>query len=177
MRAAGELIHPQDADALGAALLDEEAEKTGKSRQELGYRMRFAERFTTADEVANAIGNFGSAALLDLLADRVVERLRPLLERAPATNDPWRLLDVDEAAARLGRSTRWVRERAKRGDLPYVKLDGGALAFELDDLRAFAEARRVGDRPLAGRLHVLGDPASGNGSRRRDQVSDRGVAA
>jgi N6-adenosine-specific RNA methylase IME4 len=41
-------------------LLDQLVEVTGTSRQELGYRMRFAERYATADELANAVGNFGS---------------------------------------------------------------------------------------------------------------------
>lgn len=36
------------------------SERTGASRQELGYRMRFAERFPAEDELANAIGTFGS---------------------------------------------------------------------------------------------------------------------
>ena len=80
--------------------------------------------------------------LLDELADRVADRLRPLLAMPPA-GESWRLLDVEQAADRLGRSTRWVRERAKRGDLPFVRLDGGGLAFEEADLRAFAQARRV----------------------------------
>lgn len=45
---------------LPKGLLDEECAKTGKSRQELGYRLRFAERFSSADEVTNAVGNFRS---------------------------------------------------------------------------------------------------------------------
>jgi len=99
--------------------------------------------------------------LLDELADRVAERLRPFMAPAPAL-EAWRLLDVEQAAERLGRSTRWVRERAKRGELPFVRLDGGALAFEEDDLRAFAMARRVAaEEPevLAVRLQAGRDPA------------------
>jgi excisionase family DNA binding protein len=60
------------------------------------------------------------------------------------------LLDVSEVAERLGRSTRWVRERAKRGDLPFVRLDGSALAFDLEDVRGFARARRISCSALAG---------------------------
>jgi hypothetical protein len=41
-----------------------------------------------------------------------------------------------------------VRERAKKGDLPYVRLDGGALAFELADVQNFACARRIACNPL-----------------------------
>ena len=48
-----------------------------------------------------------------------------------------------ETLRRLGRSERWIRERVKRLELPCIRLDGGALAFDVDDLRAFARARRV----------------------------------
>jgi excisionase family DNA binding protein len=131
-----------------------------------------------ADSLTHARdGDALGAALLDLLVDRLCERLLPVLEPVPAEAAQWRLLDLDEAAERLGRSTRWVRERVKRGDLPHVKLDGGALAFELADLQAFADARRVGDKPLAGRLHPSRDPASVNGSRGPYRVGHRRVAA
>lgn len=83
-------------------------------------------------------------SLVDLIAARVVDQLRPLLAAPEPASEEWRLLNVEQAAAALGRSDRWVRERAKRGDLPYVKLDGGAFAFELEDLQAFAAVRRVG---------------------------------
>jgi hypothetical protein len=111
--------------------------------------------------------------LLDEVADRMVERLAPLLAPAALCNGvtQWRLLNLEEAADRLGRSTRWVRERAKRGDLAYVKLDGGALAFTEEDLRAFAEARRVcADRVQEGRNAALR-----NGSGDPDRVGNRRV--
>jgi|SRR5215831_2010472 len=54
------LLRQRVGKQLPAGLLDELADLTGKSRQELGYRMRFAERFPSEAEVANAIGNFGS---------------------------------------------------------------------------------------------------------------------
>jgi excisionase family DNA binding protein len=90
-----------------------------------------------------------SAAVLDELAAGFAARLAPLVaaELSPATTtappESWRLVNLEEAAARLGRSTRWVRERVTRGELPHVRLDGGALAFEVADLQAFATARRV----------------------------------
>lgn len=120
-----------------------------------------------------------TAALLEELVAELAAQLAPRVAAelgTPASPEaePWRLVDVEEAAARLGRSTRWVRERAKRGDLPFVKLDGGALAFEVDDLRAFAASRRVA--PLAGRLQAVRDPASGAGSRALRQVGDRRVS-
>lgn len=118
------------------------------------------------------------ATLAEELAPRLALELAAQLPPPPASKT-WSLLDLEQAAARLGRSPRWVRERAKRGDLPFVKLDGGALAFELDDLRAYASDRRVGDdkvEALAGRLQAVRDPASRNGSRDVDAVANRRVA-
>jgi excisionase family DNA binding protein len=116
-------------------------------------------------------------ALVEELAPCLAAELGAQLPQAPAA-EPWHLLDVEDAAARLGRSTRWVRERAKRGELPFVRLDGGALAFEEADLRAFARARRVAvdeHEALAVRLQAGRDPASRNGSRERDAVDNRRV--
>lgn len=112
------------------------------------------------------------------LAPRVAAELRESLA-STAVAESWRLLDVDEAAACVGRSTRWVRERTKRGELPFVRLDGGALAFELDDLRAFAQARRIAAAEpwaLADRLQGALQPASVNGIRGPHQVHDRRVS-
>jgi hypothetical protein len=84
--------------------------------------------------------------LIEAIAARVADLV---LERVPtpAAEEPWRLLTVDEAAERLGRSTRWVRDH--KGEIGWVRLDGRALAFELDDLRAFAREHRIACRPLA----------------------------
>ncbi len=82
--------------------------------------------------------------LLDELAERVASRIGPA---APVAAPEWRLLSLDEAAARLGRSSRWVRDRVKAGKLATVRLDGGALAFRLEDLQTFADARRIGGEP------------------------------
>jgi excisionase family DNA binding protein len=95
------------------------------------------------------------AALAEELVPRLALELAAQLPPLPAA-EPWHLLDLEQAAERLGRSTRWVRERAKRGDLPFVRLDGGRLAFELDDLREFARDRRI---PLARRLQANGNGA------------------
>jgi hypothetical protein len=95
-------------------------------------------------------------ALAEELAPRIAAEVAAQLPPPPAA-EPWHLLDLEEAADRIGRSTRWVRERAKRGDLPFVRLDGGRLAFELDDLRVFARDRRI---PLAARLQANGNSAS-----------------
>jgi hypothetical protein len=92
----------------------------------------------------------------------------------PDDVEPWRLLDLEEASARLGRSTRWVRDRVNRGELARVVLDGGDWRFLLVDLQAFAEARRTsadGASPLARRLQPTREPARGNGSAERDRLA------
>jgi excisionase family DNA binding protein len=99
-----------------------------------------------------------SASLTREIAEQVVELLHPELVQALASapaDEPWRLLNLEEAAARLGRSTRWVRDRVSAGELPHVRLDGGAFAFEVADLRAFAAERRIDAAAgvLADRLH------------------------
>jgi hypothetical protein len=85
--------------------------------------------------------------LVERISDRVAEKLQRDHPHDP-DQQPWRLLTLEQAADRLGRSERWVRARVKEGTLTVVRLDGGALAFELDDLRAFAQARRVGGLEL-----------------------------
>jgi hypothetical protein len=117
------------------------------------------------------------AAVVDELAPRIAAELAACAPAAEVS-EPWRLYDLEEAAGMFGRSTRWVRDRAKRGELPFVRLDGGALAFELADLQAFARARRVSVEPpaLAGRLQPVREPAPGAVSQGADRVGYRRVA-
>jgi excisionase family DNA binding protein len=106
--------------------------------------------------------------LLVEVVDRIAGALAPRLSDAlvaccerPAP-EPWRLLDVDEVAATLGRSRRWVHGAVKERGLPFVRLDGGALAFDPEDVRAWARARRVPaaePTPLATRLQPPRDAA------------------
>lgn len=115
-------------------------------------------------------------SLVELVAEKVATRvLDSLVELQPpaaAVEEAWRLLTLEEAAARLGRSTRWTRERVKRGDLPFVKLDGGSLRFEIADLQAFAQSRRVSaDRVQTGR-----EPARNGRSRQAEAVGNRRVS-
>lgn len=109
-----------------------------------------------------------SQLLLEQFVDEIAERVVARLELRAAVEEPWRLLTLEEAAARLGRSERTVRGWVKAGALHHVRLDGGALAFELEDLRAFAEARRVSAEDagsLSVRFQADADPARGAGSR------------
>jgi hypothetical protein len=111
------------------------------------------------------------AEFVEEIAAAVVDRLAA---GVPAEAAPeWRLLNVEEVADRLGQSTRWVRERVKRGELVRVRLDGGALAFLLEDVEAFARARRVD--PLADRLQGSANGSGGAGSRSTRLVGDRRV--
>ncbi len=114
-------------------------------------------------------------ALLDEIVSLLAAELAPAvaneLERrspkpSPACGEPWRLLDVEEVAAILGRSRRWVHGAVKERGLPYLRLDGGALAFDPEDVRAWAQARRVPAAepdPLAGRWQEPRNPVPGEG--------------
>jgi predicted DNA-binding transcriptional regulator AlpA len=118
--------------------------------------------------------------VVEQLAPRVASELASVLPQVEPASEPRRLLDVNEVAARLGRWTRWVRERAKRGQFPFVRLDGGALAFELEDVQAFARARRVsaGEAPvLASRLQDIRKPGLSPRSARRERATDPRVGA
>jgi hypothetical protein len=81
-----------------------------------------------------------TAAFADELAPRIAAQLAG--PEAQHEVEPWRLLTLDEASERLGRSPRWLRERKEQ--IGYVRLDGGALAFRLEELQAFAAERVVG---------------------------------
>jgi hypothetical protein len=87
-------------------------------------------------------------ALLDELAETIAQRAAAIVLEGGASDgnvarESWRLLTLEEAAARLGRSPRWVRDRVKAGELVRVRLDAGAFAFELEDVQEFARARRL----------------------------------
>jgi excisionase family DNA binding protein len=152
-----------------------------------GLTPELAEEFVKAprrdvqDAATRAREAIDVRAFAELLAVALAAQLAPLISlrgQADGPEDDWRLLGLNEAAARLGRSTRWVRDRVKAGELPCVRLDGGAFAFELADLQAFAKARRVAlEEPaaLAARLQAAHEPASTQGSRNGHRVDDRRV--
>lgn len=81
--------------------------------------------------------------LADLLADRVAERLAPLVTSG-ALGQPEGLVDAHEIARRMGRSRWWVYEHA--GELGAVRLGPGPrarLGFSL--ARAEAYIQRAAD--------------------------------
>jgi N6-adenosine-specific RNA methylase IME4 len=67
-----ELLKRRIGKQLPRGVLDEITQATGKSRIELQCRMRFAERFSTENEVHNAVTHFGSwhAIVNDALASK-----------------------------------------------------------------------------------------------------------
>lgn len=114
------------------------------------------------------------AAVVDRVAAEVAERVRVELDEAlPVTApEPWRLLTADEVAERLGRSKRWVHQSIRERGLPYVRIDGGALGFELEQVRAWARTRQVPAwKPvaLAPRLQSARQPAPFLGSGEADR--------
>lgn len=78
-------------------------------------------------------------AIAERAAELVWERLRA--EHAGADRGE-ELLDERQAAAALGISPRWLRDRRARGAVPYVKL-GRRVLYRRCDLAAFAEQRLV----------------------------------
>jgi phage N-6-adenine-methyltransferase len=55
-----ELLARREGKLLPRGLLDELVEATGKSRSELQYRMQFAQKYSTEEQLSNAIGQFKS---------------------------------------------------------------------------------------------------------------------
>ncbi len=78
------------------------------------------------------------AAVREVLREELPRLLAGLQVAAP---DGERLLDVDEAAQRLGLSPSTVYKRAQACKLPSVK-DGTRVLFRPADLDAYAAARR-----------------------------------
>lgn len=118
------------------------------------------------------------AEFADALAPRVAVEIVARMA-APVVAEPWRLVGVDEVATALGRSRRWVHASVKERGLPYLRLDGGALAFDLDDVRGWALDRRVPAAepdPLAGRLQPArkAAPAAASNGRARTAMQKAG---
>jgi len=82
----------------------------------------------------------GHLAPLDTVKAAIREVVRE--ELAALRGEKERLMDVDEAAQRLGLSASTIYKLASRSDaLASVKI-GGRLLFKPSDLDAYAEARR-----------------------------------
>lgn len=98
--------------------------------------------------------------LVDLLADRMVERLAPLLTSG-APGKPEGLVDAHEIARRTGRSRWWVYEHA--GELGAVRLGHGPRArLGFSPARAEAYLKAAADL----RAPVPSPPRARTGRRR-----------
>jgi excisionase family DNA binding protein len=80
-------------------------------------------------------------AALRAVLPEVMREVMPAVLAQMAANDSERLLDVDEAAQRLGLGVSTVRRLAGRCEVASVK-SGRRLLFRLKDLDAYARARR-----------------------------------
>ena len=73
--------------------------------------------------------------LIELIADRVIDKLKPLL---PASSQPDRILDIKEVSGLLGKSEgqiyQWVHNSTHGlSDFPFMKA-GKSLRFSKNDL-------------------------------------------
>jgi excisionase family DNA binding protein len=81
----------------------------------------------------------------------------PLLRRRDRRNPQMPLLNVDQAADRLGTSTRFIRRLIAERRISFVKL-GKHVRIDSDDLDAFVEAGRVA-AAVPSEPSAMGDPA------------------
>jgi excisionase family DNA binding protein len=95
--------------------------------------------------------------LLDLLADKVAAKVEARL--AARQTAPDRLLDVREAADRLGVSTHTIYKRKEKGLIPFIK-NGSKLLFKPSDLDAYVEQNRITSKKVT----ALANAASRRGT-------------
>lgn len=80
----------------------------------------------------------GFDAILDLLADKIAERL----ENRPARNTPHRLLTVKQAAAELNTTESALRMMLHRKQIAAIK-QGRSTRIEASEIEAFIERNRT----------------------------------
>jgi hypothetical protein len=80
-----------------------------------------------------------SDVLMEAIAQRVADLLRPQLDRAQA---PVRLLSIDATAAYLGRTVRSVRALVAAGTLRAVRIDGRVM-LDIQDLEALITSAKT----------------------------------
>ena len=73
---------------------------------------------------------------------------------------PERLLDAKEIAERLGVPESWVRESARLGAMPCVRL-GRYVRFDLDDVERWIETCKQPGRSIRPRSHDAAKAAGG----------------
>jgi len=136
--------------------LDKLVEVTGKSRQELGYRMQFAERYPTEDEVSTAVETFTSwnAVRHSLPKSPEPQGKKP---RMPSVPTPHKKRDEMLDLAMQGLSTPAIAEK--------VGLSPAFVRHELEQesikLAAEAEAAPVDWKTIPGGTQARLDRAKG----------------
>ena len=99
-------------------------------------------------------------SIVDEIGAAVTAALRTELPVPGTSAEPWKLAHCERRIDGAGQVGQVGAERAKAGELPWVRLDGGPLAFLPDDVEAFARARRL-PKTHAGRRWPVGlDPAA-----------------
>lgn len=116
-------------------------------------------------------GARGASGEVEVLASKVASEVFPkllaALQREPhRTGAQGGLVDIKAAARHLGLSVSTVYKRANSTLLPSIK-DGGRLLFRLEDLDAYATARRRSPERVAATAAAAGE------KRRLREVADR----
>jgi hypothetical protein len=142
-----ELVARRVGKQLPKGLLDQLAEATGTSARELRYRMAFAERYPTEDEVGTAVQTSKSWTELR----RGLARSKPVKRKRRATREP-------------GPSERWqVKVRRAYVEPVIADLKGGRAGdYHLDELvglrSALDELIALVERREAAQVEPEGDP-------------------
>jgi excisionase family DNA binding protein len=111
--------------------------------------------------------------LVERISDAVAEKvLARIAEVMPASAAPWKLLDVDEVAALLGRSRRTVFTLIRTAGLPTVHIDRGKVMLDPRDVEEWARSRRIPPAdPSETDCRTIATPLS-IPSRRRNRTPD-----
>ena len=80
--------------------------------------------------------------LVDAIADRVIDKLRPLLSGNGRDREEDVIFDVPEVADYLKVSTKWIYERTHLKEIPHIKVDG-VLRFRKRDIDKWLNTHNV----------------------------------
>lgn len=78
---------------------------------------------------------------IERIADRVIERLRPLIPAMPRQRNET-ILDVKELASYLRVNNSWIYDQVKNGVIPYIKA-GKFLRFRKTSIDKWLETQTV----------------------------------
>lgn len=80
--------------------------------------------------------------LVDLIADKVIEKLRPLLNGNGKASEPDIIFDVPGLAEYLQVSSKWIYERTQFKEIPYIKVKG-LLRFRKKDIDKWLSSNSI----------------------------------